>query len=461
MKLQILIYTLCMTTLFSSCHVYKQYSRPDIDLQGLYRDPVADNDTLSSDTSNMANLPWEKVFTDQYLQILIRQGLERNTDLQTALLRVKESQASLMTSRLSYFPSLALTPQGGISSYDHQRGNWSWSLPVSASWEIDLFGKLLNTKRAAKAALLQSEAYRQAVQTQVIAAIANYYYTLLMLDKQLETTEETSVLWARNVETMKAMKQAAMVNEAGVVQSEANYRAVLASISDLKNQIRETENSLSLLLRQAPQKIERGNLDTQKLPSVLNAGIPVQLLANRPDVKAAEMALAGTYYNANEARAAFYPQLSISGTFGWTNQAGNMILNPGKIIASALGALTQPLFYRGANIARLKIAKAQQEEAKLNFEQTVLNAGSEVSNALNLYESASQKLVQRREQIQFLERSVEYTEELLTLGSSTTYLEVLTAQQSLLSAQLSGIADRYQQMQAIVNLYHALGGGIK
>lgn len=461
MKLQILIYTLCMTTLFSSCHIYKQYSRPDIDVQGLYRDPVVDNDTLKSDTNNIANLPWEKVFTDQHLQALIRLGLERNTDLQTALLRVKESQASLMTSRLSYLPSLTLAPQGGVSSYDHQRGNWSWSLPVAASWEIDLFGKILNTKRAAKAALLQSEAYQQAVQTQVIAAIANYYYTLLMLDKQLQTTEETSVLWAKSVETMKAMKEAAMVNEAGVVQSEANYRAVLASISDLKNQIRETENSLSLLLRQAPQKIERGNLDAQKLPSELNAGVPVQLLANRPDVKAAEMALAGTYYNANEARAAFYPQLSISGTFGWTNQAGSMILNPGKMIASALGSLTQPLFYRGANIARLKIAKAQQEEAKLNFEQIVLNAGSEVSNALNLYESAGQKLVQRKEQIQFLEKSVEYTKELLTLGSSTTYLEVLTAQQSLLSAQLSGIADTYQQMQAVVNLYHALGGGIK
>lgn len=460
MKLQYIIYPLCMAALLSSCHIYKKYDRPEVDIKGLYRDPVAVNDTLVADTNNMANLPWEKVFTDPQLQNLIRLGLERNTDLQTALLRVQEAQASLMTSRLSYLPSLTLAPQGGVSSFDKSRGSWSWSLPVAASWEIDFFGKILNTKRAAKAALMQSEAYQQAVQTQVVAAVANYYYMLLMLDKQLQITETTSVLWAKNVETMKAMKEAAMVNEAGVVQSQANYHAVLASISDLKDQIRQTENSLSLILRQAPQHIERGKLEEQKLPDMLQTGVPVQLLSNRPDVKAAEMALAGTYYNANEARAAFYPSISISGTYGWTNQAGNMILNPGKMIASAIGSLTQPLFYRGANIARLKIAKAQQQEAMLSFEQSILNAGADVSDALSLYESANQKLVQRVQQINSLEKSVEYTQELLTLGTST-YLEVLTAQQSLLSAQLSGISDEFQRMQAVVNLYHALGGGVK
>lgn len=458
MKIQTLIYSLCMAALLSSCHIYKQYNRPEVDTQGLYRDPIAANDTLKADTSNMADLPWEQVFTDPQLQSLVRLALERNTDLQTAILRVKESQAGLMTSRLSYLPSLSLAPQGGVSSFDKTGGSWTYSLPVAASWEIDLFGKLLNTKRAAKAALMQSEAYQQAVQTQVVAAIANYYYMLLMLDKQLEISEATSILWQKNVETMKAMKQAAMVNEAGVVQSEANYYMVLASLADLKNQIRETENSMSLLLRQAPQKITRGKLEGQTLPAVLNAGVPVQLLANRPDVKAAEMALAGTYYNANEARSAFYPQLSVSGTLGWTNQAGSTIINPAKMIASAIGSLTQPLFYRGANIARLKIAKAQQQEAQLSFEQTLLNAGADVSDALNLYATAGQKLIQREKQIYSLEKSVEYTQELLSLGTST-YLEVLTAQQSLLNAQLSGISDKFQQMQAVVNLYHALGGG--
>lgn len=459
MKIELIVYPLCMAALLSSCHIYKKYERPEVETRGIYRDPVSDTDTLVSDTVNMANLPWEKLFTDPQLQQLIRLGLERNTDLQTAILRVKEAQASLMTSRLSYLPSLSLAPQGGVSSFDKKQGNWTWTLPVAGSWDIDLFGKILNSKRAAQAALLQSEAGRQAVQTQVVAAIANSYYMLLMLDKQLEITQTTAVLWAENVETMKAMKEAAMVNEAGVVQSEANYYAVVASVSDLKDQIRQTENALSLLLREAPHRIERGKLKDQVLPGVLNAGVPVQLLANRPDVKMAEMALAGTYYNTNEARAAFYPSISISGTYGWTNQAGSMIINPGKVIASAIGSLTQPLFYRGANIAQLKIAKAQQEEAMLSFEQAILNAGADVSDALSLYESAKQKLIQRTQQINSLEKSVEYTRELLSLGSST-YLEVLTAQQSLLNARLSEIADQFQQMQAVVALYHALGGGV-
>lgn len=455
-----IIYTLCITALVSSCNVYRKYERPEIDTRGLYRDPVSVTDTLISDTNTLADLPWDQVFTDPRLQTLIRTGLERNTDLQTAVLRVQEAQAGLMTSRLAYLPSLNMAPQGGVSSFDKSKGQWSYTLPVVASWEIDLFGKLLNAKRSAKAAYLQSEAYKQAVQTQVVAAVANSYYTLLMLDKQLEVTEQTAVLWEKNVETMKAMKEAAMVNEAGVVQSEANYYMVLASVSDLKSQIRQVENSLSLLLRQPPQRIERGNLDEQRMPEVLDAGVPVQLLSRRPDVRVAEMTLAGTFYNTNLARAAFYPQLTISGTGGWTNEAGNTIVNPAKLIASAIGSLTQPLFNRGANIARLKIAKAQQEEARLSFEQAVLNAGSEVSDALNLYQSAGEKLIQRRKQINSLEKSVEYTQELLTLGTST-YLEVLTAQQSLLSAQLSGISDRFQQMQAVVNLYHALGGGVE
>lgn len=460
MKNQIILYSLFTMALVSSCNIYKPFSSPEVDTQGLYRDPVSDSDTLVTDTTNMANLPWEKVFTDPQLQSLIRLGLERNSDLQTAILKVQEAEATLMSSRLAYAPSLGLSPQGGVSSFNKSAGSWNYTLPVVASWEIDLFGRLLNAKRAAKASLIQSEAYEQAVRTQVVASIANCYYTLLMLDKQLSITEETSVLWQKSVETMKAMKEAAMVNEAAVAQSEANRYMIAASIPDLKSRIRETENTLSLLLRQAPRKISRGTLDIQNLPTELNVGVPVQLLSNRPDVKTAEMALARTFYNANEARSAFYPQLSISGTFGWTNQAGNIITNPAKMIASAVGSLTQPLFYRGANIARLKIAKAQQAEALLGFEQSLLNAGAEVSDALDLYEAAREKLTQREKQIYSLEKAVEYTQQLLTLGTST-YLEVLTAQQSLLNAQISGISDQFQSMQAVVNLYHALGGGTK
>ena len=458
MKIQTIIYPLCMAALLGSCHIYKPYSRPEVDTQGLYRDPVSVNDTLVSDTVNMANLPWEKVFTDPQLQVLIRLGLERNTDLQTAMLQVKEAQASLMTSRLSYLPSLTLAPQGGVSSFDRMKGSWSWSLPVSASWELDLFGKILNTKRAAKAALLRSEAYRQAVQTQVVAAIANYYYTLLMLDKQLQITEETAVLWGENVETMKAMKEAAMVNEAGVVQSEANYYMVLASISDLKNQIRETENALSLLLRQAPQKIERGKLEDQQLPTILHTGVPVQLLSNRPDVKAAEMALAGTYYNANEARAAFYPGLNMTATAGWTNGSGITVSNPGQFMFQALASLAQPIFNNGKLMANLKVSKAEEKIAQMNYQQAILQAGKEVSDALHLYDATNKMLVQDKEQIAQLEKAVEYTKALFQSAEST-YLEILSAQQSLLSAQLTEVSDNVQRMQAVINLYSAVGGG--
>lgn len=457
MKKQIL-YTVCLATLMSSCHIYKSYDRPDVDIQGLYRDPVSVRDTLVSDTANMGNLPWKEIFTDPQLQILIQTGLERNTDLQNALLSVKQAEAGLTAARMAYVPTLALAPQGGISSFNNISSGWTWTAPVAASWEIDIFGKLLNAKRKAKVTLLQSDDYRQAVQTQVISAIASYYYTLLMLDKQLAISQETVVLWDKSLETMRAMKQAGMLNEAAIAQSEANSYMVKTSIPEMKKQIREIENALSLLLRQVPQTIERGTLDAQTFPAAIQVGIPAQLLSNRPDVKAAEMALAAAYYDTNSARANFYPQLTLSGTLGWTNQAGSIIINPGKMILSALGSLTQPLLYRGANIAQLKIAKARQESARLSFEQALLNAGSEVSNALSQYETERQKSALREKQIESLEKSVEYTQQLLTLGTST-YLEVLTAQQSLLSAQLSEVTDNFQQMQAIVNLYRALGGG--
>lgn len=444
--------------LLSSCNVYKNYNRPEVDVNGLYRDTVSAADTLASDTVNMGNLPWREVFRDPKLQNLIQQGLTHNTDLQSAILRVEEAQAMLMSARLSYTPSLGLSPQGTISSFDKMKATQTYQLPVVASWEVDLFGKLLNAKRKAKADLMQSDAYRQAVQTQVIAGIANTYYSLLMLDRQLAISEQTAKNWAESVETIKALKEAGMANEAAVVQSQANYYAVNASVWDLRRQVREVENSLCLLLGEVPQQVERGTIIGQSVPAELSAGVPVQLLSNRPDVKAAEMALAGAYFNTNSARAAFYPQITINGSLGWTNSAGTAILNPGKMIASVVGSLAQPIFAKGANTARLRVAKAQQQEAMLSFQQSILNAGAEVSDALYQFHTANEKTTLRSEQIKSLVNSVEYTQELMRLGSST-YLEVLTAQQSLLSAQLSQVSDNFERLQAVVNLYQALGGG--
>ena len=457
-------FTICSLVLaatLNSCHIYKKYERPEVDVQGLFRDTVSVTDTLAADSLNIGDLPWTDIFTDPILQDLIRQGLENNSDLKTAMLQVEAAQASFRASQLAFLPSINLTPQASVSSFDGNlhfggRSTWSWTAPVSASWEIDIFGRVLNSKRNAKAALMQGKAYQQAVRTQLIATIANGYYTLLMLDKQLAITEETAISWQQSVEIMKAMKLAGMTNEAAVAQSEANCYAIAASIPALQQQIRETENTLSTLLYQAPQAIKRGSFDKQTLPEILHVGVPVQMLANRPDVQAAEMSLAAAYYTTNIARSAFYPNLVISGSAGWSNQNGTV--NPAKILLSAATSLVQPIFNQGSNIANLKAAKAQQEIAAINFQQTILNAGQEVSDALYAYQANKDILSQRSLQIDALQRAVESTESLMKLGTST-YLEVLTAQQSLLSAQLSGVSDSYQCMVAVISLYHALGGG--
>lgn len=457
MKKQIIL-MMCAAALFSSCGIYNSYKRPnDITVEGLYRDTVAVNDILVSDTTNMGNVSWREMFRDPKLQTLIEQGLAHNTDLQTAMLQVKQAQASLMTARLSFLPSFTLSPQGGITKMENTPSYRTWQAPINASWEADLFGNLLNTSRGAKASLLQSEAYEQAVRSQVIANIANLYYTLLMLDRQLEISEETQVKWNQTLTMMKSMMEAGMSNKAGVAQTEASCYAVAASIAEIRQTIRETENSLSTLLGMTPQHIDRGRLEDQVMPEEINAGVPLQLLSNRPDVRSAEMSLASAFYLTNKARSAFYPNISVTGTLGWTNGTTGTI-NPAEIIKNAIVSLTQPIFNRGALIANLKITKAQQEQARLNFQQTLLNAGAEVSNALYAYQTVGEKSQQRDMQVKALEDAVEATVGLMSVGE-TTYLDVITAQQSLLSAQLTQVQDDYDYLQSVINLYQALGGG--
>lgn len=452
---------ICATTLLSSCHIYKTYDRPeDIVAEGLYRDTVAVNDTLVSDTANFGNLPWREVFTDPQLQALIEQALTSSPDIRTAALRVQEAQAPLLASKLAFIPALTLSPQGTVSSWDKGKATQTYSLPVTASWQIDMFGQLLNLKRQAQATLEQTLAYEQNVRVQLIANTANLYYTLLMLDRQLQITEGTAEILKKNTETMIAMKEAGFYNttEAAVEQSRAAYAQVQASIPDIRSSIREVENSLCLLLGEPAHGIERSVLEEQQLPNEFSVGIPLQLLSNRPDVKAAEQALASAYYNTNVARSNFYPRITLSGSAGWTNSAGAAIVNPAKLLASAVASLTQPIFQNGANIAKLKIAKAQQEEAKIQFQTTLLNAGNEVSNALDMYQACTEKVNARNMQVNSAKNAADYTKELFNLGTST-YLEVLSAEQSYLSAQLSEVSDTFSRMQAVISLYQALGGG--
>lgn len=458
MKKQI-IGMMCATAMMSSCHIYKAYDRPEsIDAAGIYRDSVSAVDTLAADTMNMGNLPWQEIFRDAKLQSLIEEGLANNVDMQAAILRVEEAKVMLTSARLSYLPSINLAPQGTLSSFDGSKTSKTYQLPVAASWEIDLFGKLLNANRNQKAAYLQSKYAQQAVRSQLICGIANIYYSLLMLDRQVEITTETSAIYKENVRVMEAMKIAGMTTEAAVAQMRAASHQVEASLMDLKRQVRETENSLAVLLAKAPQTIERSTLDEQVMPEELTAGVPLQLLENRPDVKVAEMTLASAYYTTNQARAAFYPGLNITGTAGWTNSAGAMVVNPGKVLLTAIGSLTQPIFNNGKLIANLKVSKAEEKIAQMNYQQAILKAGQEVSDALFLYETQNKKLQEDKGQVEQLDKAVTYTKALFQSGDAT-YLEILTAQQSLLSAQLSEVADNFQRMQAVINLYSALGGG--
>lgn len=438
----------------SGCHIYKAYERPDVAVtDSLYRQPVQPTDTAS-----LASLSWRELFTDPQLQQLIETGLRNNTDLNIARLKVKEAEALLMTSRLSYLPSLSLTPQGNLTSVDGIKASKTYNLAASADWEIDLFGKLLNAKRGAQAALEQSEAYRQAVQTQLVATIANSYYSLLMLDRQLDITRRTAESWDESVRAMKALKLAGQATEMAVAQAEASKLSVDASILSIERQINEMENSLSTLLGLTPQEVKRSTLEAQQFPDSLATGVPLQLLSRRPDVRQCEAQLAVAYYATNSARSAFYPSITLSGSAGWTNAAGAVVTNPGQWLLSAVGSLVQPLFNRGKNIANLKIAKAQQEEALLTFNQSLLDAGAEVNDALVQWQTARQRIQLDKQQTEAL-RSALRSSELLMQHSSQNYLEVLTARQSLLQAELDMVTDRFDEIQGVINLYHALGGG--
>lgn len=450
---------MCVAAMMSSCHIYKAYDRPEsIDASGIYRDPVSETDTLAADTANMGNLPWKEVFTDARLQALIEEGLANNVDMQAAVLRVEEAKVMLTSAKLSYLPSINFAPQGTMTTIDGGEMVKAYQLPAAASWEIDLFGKILNAKRGQQAVYLQSKYAQQAVRSQIICGIANVYYTLLMLDRQVEITTSTAAIYKENVRVMEAMKVAGYVNEAAVTQMRAASHQVEASLLDLKRQVRETENSLAVLLAKAPQTIERGKLEDQVMPDELTAGVPLQLLENRPDVKIAEMTLASAYYTTNQARSAFYPSLKIGGNAGWTNGSGVAVSNPGQFLFQALASLTQPIFNNGKLVANLKVSKAEEEIARMNYQQTILEAGKEVSDALYLYETVNKKLVEDRGRVEQLEKAVVYTKALFQSAEST-YLEVLTAQQNLLSAELSEVSDNFQRMQAVINLYSALGGG--
>lgn len=457
----IVILAFAAVTLTGCKSLYGKYQRPDVNAKGLVRDAVSGTDTLAvADTASFGNMPWRSVFTDPRLQQLIQEGLQNNNDLLNAALNVKATEAQLLAAKLAFVPSFVFSPQGTIASWDGNPATKTYQLPVVASWNLDLFGNLLSQKRSAQVALLATKDYQVAVKTNVIGGIANMYYTLLMLDKQLEIVNDMEQLTKDTWNLMKIQKELGRVRSTGVQTAEANYYAVQTQKADLLRQTRETENALSLLLGKAAQSIERGKIEQQSLPENLSTGVGIAMLNNRPDVHSAEMNLAQCFYNVQTARSRFYPNITITGSGTFTNSSGMGIVNPGKWLLSAVGSLVQPIFQRGQLIAGLKVAQVKYEQAYNSWQQAVLSAGSEVSNALVKYNSASEKSALEAKRIATLKQNVEDTK-LLLQQSGSTYLEVITAQQTLLNAELSKVTNDFTKMQAIVNLYQALGGGVR
>lgn len=449
--------------LLSSCGLYNKYERPDVTAEGIVRDPLSLVDTLAvKDTTSFGNLPWRQLFTDPQLQALIQQGLDSNPDLLNAALNVKMVNEQLKVARLAFIPSVALTPQGTIASLQTNPSvtTKSYQVPVSASWNVDLFGNLLNAKRSAQMQLLATKDYQTVVKCNIVSGIANLYYTLLMLDRQIEIVTDMELLTKETWEKMQFMKENRVGYRSTAVQSaEAAYYSVQSQKVDLQRQVREMENSLSLLIGQPAQTIARGKLAAQSLPQTFAAGVGIQLLNNRADVHASEMTLAQCFYDVQQARSRFYPSITITGTGAFTNNNG--LVNPGKMLWSAVAGLVQPIFQHGQIVAGLKVAKMQYEQAYNNWQNAVLKAGSEVSNALLSYNASADKAALDGKRVQVLTQNVEDTKRLMESSANTTYLEVISAQSNLLNAQISEVTDQFNKMQAVVNLYQALGGGAK
>ncbi len=424
-----------------SCSIYSSYKAPE----------------MIQDIDEQTNIPiWSEFFTDNNLQELINKALENNSDLRIAKLNIEQADAMLLSSKLSYLPSLNLGAEAGISKFSGSTTK-TYSVPLTTQWEIDIFGKLRNTKQKNLAAYLQSKEYVNMVKSQLISGIANSYYTLIMLDRQLFITNESVKNQKQNLDIIIALKEAGLQTEAAVNQAKSNYIGVQASAKDLELQITNIQNAISLLLNQTPSEITRSKFDESlEFGSDISGSISLEALANRPDVKYAEYELRKNFYNVNVARSMMYPSISLSGALGWTNGQGGTV-NPGEMLLSALGSLMQPIFNAGANRANLKISKAQHEQALIAFEKALLTAGNEVNNALASCETSAQKLILRNEQIIADSSALANTTELMK-HSSTTYLEVLYAESSLLNSQLMQVADWFEGVRGKIDLYKGLGG---
>ena len=445
----------------SSCHIYKKFEMPTDtpDTQ-----EYAEVSKQAPDSAAFGNQQWQELFTDPLLQDFIARALANNNDLENARLNVEVARANVLGARLSYLPSVALSAQGNLSKFHDVPGMTDWSktytIPLSISWELDVFGKTLNRKRASEAALRLQQDYQQAVRSQIIGAVATTYYSISCLESQLTLSRETAELWKQSVQTMKDFKEAGRTTEAAVVQSEGQLYSILAQIEELEASLDAANNTVALLLNESPRTYAIPENAHLAAPEILRDGVPMRELAQRPDVRAAEESLAAAYYATNSARANFYPSISFTSNGGFTNSVGSFIMNPGKWFENLAGSLMAPLFSRGQNIANLKGAKAQQQQALNNFRYKLLSAAAEVQDNIVSYDKQTQKASLLTKQVDALTKAVDYTNDLFVYGGgSTTYLEVLTAQSSLLSAQMNYLSTELARDRSLISLYQSLGGG--
>ena len=457
-----------VSMMLTGCGIYNKYEQTTETPANVFGADVA---SASTDAS-IAQMSWREFFTDPMLQQLIEQVLANNTDLNSARIAVEKSEAALKAARMAYLPSLAFAPQGTLTSFDGSKATKTYDLPLQLSWDIDVFGSITNQKRAAKAVLLQAQMQQEAVRVNLISTTAQQYFMLQVLDRQLEILTQTDSLWNKSLETEQSLWENGKAYSTAVNQMEASYLSVKTQIVDVRRNIRSVENAICQLLAVSPQHINRQKWGVSPLhhaqalgdaeqrmfdTKYLTVGVPAQMLENRPDIRMANHAMEEAFYNTQAARSAFYPSINLSGSAGWTNNAG-IVIDPGKLLLTAVGSLTQPIFARGKLTANKKIAQLTEEDLQKKYVQTVINAGNQVNEAMADCMAAREKNGYYQRQVQVLHEAYTGTHELMDNGKAS-YLEVLTAQESLLNAQLSQAMNMYNGAQAVIALYIALGGG--
>ncbi|MEH6682756.1 MAG: TolC family protein [Sediminicola sp.] len=445
-----------------SCFVAKTYDRPDLEMESLFR-----TDNIAQDSVSFASVSYKDLFTDPYLNGYIQKGLENNLDIRVALQNIAAAEAYVRQGKAGYLPTLDVSGTFNRTARNSENGQFGnlfaqpfeqYELSGTLAWEADVWGKIRSGKRANDAAYLQTVAAHRAVKTNLVAQIASNYYMLLALDQQLKVTEETIGTRSKSLETIEALKEAGRENQVGVDRIAAQLYNAQSLQLDIKNNIFKTENTLSILLGEQPQSYERGSLEEQELNREMKIGVPTLLLRNRPDVIQAEYGLINSFELANVAKSNFYPSITLSATAGFQSLELDNWIDSSSIFANLMAGLTQPLLNGRRIRTAYEVAKAQQEESLLLFKKTLLTAGKEVSEALNDYSISMEKEVFIQQEAEALRRAESNSQELLNNGFAT-YLDLLTARENALNAELSLIDNRLDQLSATIELYRALGGG--